>query len=352
MNRIDYRRQASSSSDRMSTSIQTQPCPRPPRSRLARSSLAGLALVVAVVPLTGCKPVGSDADRPASRPRVALVMKSLANEFFLTMENGAKAHQKANADQYDLITNGIKDEQDVGRQVELVEQMIAQRVNALVIAPADSKALVPICRKAQQAGIIVINIDNQFDGTVLEREGVRFPFVGPDNRKGARLVGEYLAGHLQPGDPVAILEGAPNAFNGIQRKLGFEDAMNAAGMRIVSSQSGFWETDRANRVAAAILTEHPNLKAFLCANDSMALGVVAALRAAGRQEQVLVVGYDNIAAVQQLLREGRMLATADQHADKLAVFGIEYALEMLRTGSSPADRETPVDLVTAETLAR
>ena len=146
---------------------------------------------------------------------------------------------------------------------------------------------------------------------------------------------------------MAIIEGAPNAFNGQQRKLGFEDAMKAAGMNIVSSQSGYWETDKANQVVAAMITEHPDLKAMLCANDSMALGAVAALRAAGKLGQVLVVGYDNIAAVQQLLKEGKVLATADQHADQLAVFGIEYALEMLKTKATPADRETPVDLVTA-----
>jgi ribose transport system substrate-binding protein len=294
----------------------------------------------------GCR----QGDPVSPRPRIALIMKSLANEFFLTMENGARAHQRAHADQYELLANGIKDELDVARQIDLVEQMIAQRVDAIVIAPADSKALVPVCKKAQQAGIRVVNIDNRFDAAVLQQSGVHFPFVGPDNRKGARMVGEYLARHLQPGDEVAIIEGAPNAFNAIQRKLGFEDAMKAAGMRIVSSQSGYWETDRANKVAAAILTEHPNLKAFLCANDSMALGVVAALRAAGKLDRVKVVGYDNIAAIRQLIKEGRVLATADQHADQLAVFGIEYALEMLRTGAPPANRETPVDLITAESL--
>ena len=92
------------------------------------------------------------------------------------------------------------------------------------------------------------------------------------------------------------------------------------------------------------------MKAVLCANDSMALGAVAALRAAGKQTQVLVVGYDNIGAVQQLVREGKILATADQHADRLAIFGIEYALETLKTKSTTADRETPVDLVMAASL--
>lgn len=310
------------------------------------------ALAVAGLFLTGCKPETTGPAQPATqgKPRIALVMKSLANEFFLTMENGAKAHQKAHADQYDLIANGIKDELDVSRQIDLVEQMIAQQVSAIVIAPADSKALVPVCLKAQKAGTIVINVDNQFDAGVLAQSGAKFPFVGPDNRTGAKAVGDYLAAKLKAGDQVAIIEGAPNAFNAVQRKLGFEDAMKAGGMRIVSSQSGYWETEKANQVAAAVLTENPDLKAFLCANDSMALGAVAALRAAGKLDQVLVVGYDNIAAVKELLREGRVLATADQHADQLAVFGIEYALEMLKTKAAPADRETPVELVTAESL--
>lgn len=310
------------------------------------AAAAGLAALL----FTGCKPATAPPGSPGGKPRVALVMKSLANEFFLTMENGARAHQKQHADRYDLIANGIKDELDVGRQVELVEQMIAQKVDAVVIAPADSKALVPVCKKAQQAGVIVINIDNQFDAGVLAQAGVKFPFVGPDNRKGAKAVGGHLAGRLKAGDKVAIIEGAPNAFNAVQRKLGFEDAMKEVGATVVSSQSGFWETDKANQVASAVISEHPDLKAFLCANDSMALGAVAALRAAGKLDQVLVVGYDNIAAVKQLLHEGRVLATADQRADQLAVFGIEYALEMLQTKAAPADRETPVVLVTKETL--
>lgn len=103
----------------------------------------------------------------------------------------------------------------------------------------------------------------------------------------------------------------------------------------------------ANQLAAALLSEHPDLRALLCANDSMALGAVAAVRAAGRDGQVLVAGFDNISAVHQLVREGRMVATADQHGDQLAIYGIEYALEMLAKRASPSDRETPVDLVTA-----
>jgi ribose transport system substrate-binding protein len=306
-----------------------------------RSQFVCLGLLAVV--LAGC------GTKEPARPRVALIMKSLANEFFLTMENGARGHEKAHAREYELIANGIKDELDVATQIGLVEQMMAQRVDAIVIAPADSKALVAVCKQALDAGIVVVNIDNRFDAEVLADKKVAIPFVGPDNRKGAKLVGDYVTKRLQQGDPVVIIEGAPNAFNAVQRKLGFEDAMRAAGNKVISSQSGYWETDKANQVVSALITEHPELKAVLCSNDSMALGAVAALRAAGKSDKVLVVGYDNISAVQQLLKEGKILATADQHADQLAVFGIQYALEMLQKKTSPADRETPVDLITAET---
>ncbi len=302
-----------------------------------------LAAVTALI-LAGA---GCRKSEPAStRPRIALVMKSLANEFFSTMAEGARRHHAAHANEYDLIVNGIKNETDLAEQVDLVDQMIARKVNAIVIAPADSKALVTVLKRARDAGILVVNIDNKLDAGVLKQAGLSIPFVGPDNRAGARKVGEALAKHLKRGDKVAIIEGIPTAFNGQQRRLGFEDAMKAAGMDIVSVQSGEWEMDKANNVAAAMLSAHPDLKAILCANDNMALGAVAAIQAAGRTGKVLVVGFDNIAAIHPLLADGRVVATADQHADQLAVFGIETALNILSGKAPPADRTTAVDLVT------
>ena len=286
-----------------------------------------------------------------SRPVIALVMKSLANEFFQTMEQGARRHQASHADRYELISAGIKDEQDVARQIAIVDQMIARRVSAIVLAPADSKALVGVAKKAADAGIVVVNIDNRLDREALADRRLAVPFVGPDNRKGAAAVAAYVAKRLKAGDPIAILEGAPNAFNGIERKRGFEDAAKAGGLTIARSQTAQWETVRANQIVSALVSERADIKAILCANDSMALGAVAALKAAGRGRDVLVAGFDNITAVQGLVKSGDIIATADQHGDQLAVYGIEFALERLRTPSAPlADRETPVDLITAETL--
>ncbi|MFO0905595.1 MAG: sugar ABC transporter substrate-binding protein [Pirellulales bacterium] len=288
---------------------------------------------------TGAKPTNG------KRPVVALVMKSLANEFFQTMAEGAKRHQAAHGDQYELVVNGIKNETDLGEQVAIVEQMVARNVDAIVIAPADSKALVPALRRAQEAGVLVINIDNKLDDAALADAQLKAPFVGPDNRAGARAVGEALAKRLKAGDKVAILEGVPTAFNSQQRRQGFEDAAKAAQWEIVSVQSGSWETDKANAIAAALLTEHPDLKALMCANDSMALGAVAAAAAANRTAEVAVVGFDNIAAVRPLLDEGKLVATADQHGDQLAVYGIEAALQVLAGKQAAENQTTAVDVV-------
>jgi ribose transport system substrate-binding protein len=311
---------------------------------LAASMLAAAAGCGSGEPEPGPTPTAS-SPAAAGKPRIALVMKSLANEFFAQMAEGAKKHQEAHADDFDLIINGIKDERDLARQVAIMDDLIAQGVSAIVIAPADSRALVSACKRAQEAGIVVVNIDNKLEDAVLAEQQVKIPFVGPDNRAGAKMVGDFAASKLKAGDPVAIVEGLKTAFNGQQRLLGFQDAVKAAGLTIVDSQSAQWEIDQANRVASAMLSEHPQIKALLCCNDSMALGALAAVKAAGRSGQVRIVGYDGISAVRAAIEEGSILATADQHADQLAVFGIDYALQALKTKEPPADKTTPVDLV-------
>jgi ribose transport system substrate-binding protein len=308
--------------------------------------IAAAALIMAGCG-TGREPARGAGRAATELPRIALIMKSLANEFFVTMAEGATAHQAANSGTYTLIVNGIRNESDLAQQVALVEQMMAQGVDAIVIAPADSRALVPVLRKALRQKIVVVNIDNKLDESTLQQAGIDVPFVGPDNRAGARTVGATLAKRLQRGDQVAILEGIPTAFNAEQRRLGFEDAMREAGIDVVAVQSAHWEQDEANTVSAAMLREHPALRAILASNDNMAVGAAAAVRQSGKTGQVYVVGFDNIAAVHQLLQDGRVLATADQHADRLAIYGIEHALRILRGEARPQDLQTPVDLIAA-----
>jgi len=150
--------------------------------------------------------------------------------------------------------------------------------------------------------------------------GIRVPFVGPDNREGARSVGEYLATILSAGDEVAIIGGISTAYNAQQRQAGFEDAMAGVGANVVSVQDGNWHQAKASTIASAMISEYPDLKALLCSNDNMAIGAVAAVRQAGKTGEILVIGFDNISATHELLRNGDMLATADQYGSQLAIY--------------------------------
>ncbi len=319
------------------------------RIRYNRNLIFGLLLTAVLSACGSEKEAEDESSTPKSQPvRVALIMKSLANEYFINMMEGAKAHQLENAEKYELIVNGTKNESDLAQQVSLVEQMMAAQVDILVLAPVNSKGMLPVVKRAIDQGIVVVNIDNRFDQGLLQQMGMSVPFVGPADRAGAKLVGQEVAKYLKAGDEVAIIGGLPGAYNAQQRQAGFEDAMAESGLNIISIQSADWESAKSATVAAAMLSEKPNLKALLCSNDSMALGAVAAVRQAGRTGDVLVVGFDNLSAANDLVQSGELLATIDQHGDELAVYGIEYALQILHSGIIPENIITPVDLIVAK----
>tara|TARA_B100000519_G_scaffold33195_1_gene23159 strand:- start:72 stop:1028 length:957 start_codon:yes stop_codon:yes gene_type:complete len=316
-------------------------------------STKAISLVLLFVFLLSCDSQESGRSsvdaRDDERPVIALVMKSLANEFFVNMANGAERHQAERAD-YELIINGIRNESDLAQQVALVDQMISRSVDAIVIAPADSQALVPALARASTAGIVVINIDNRLEPEILEEYDLSIPFIGPSNRAGAKMVGDFALQSVASGSKVAILEGITSAVNSIERRSGFEEAITDAGMDLVTLQSAEWDQTKAAQVMAGILSQYPDLDVILAANDNMALGAASAVGMARREKGIVIAGFDNISAVHPLIEAGTVIATVDQFGDQLAVFGIEYAIEALESGAELEDRETLLELVTAETL--
>ena len=201
--------------------------------------------------------------------------------------------------------------------------MIGLGVDAIVITPADSKALVPALARARTSGIHVVNIDNRLDREVLAEFDLVIPFIGPDNRKGARDVAMVALERYPDGANAVVLEGVTSAFNAIERRIGFEEAITTVGGNLITSQSAAWDQTKAAEVTAAILVRHPDVQVILAANDNMALGAAAAVAFAELDHEATIAGFDNISAVHPLLRDGRILATVEQYGDRFAVNGIE-----------------------------
>jgi ribose transport system substrate-binding protein len=281
------------------------------------------------------------------KPVVGLVMKSLANEFFQNMLVGAEAHAEKRGD-YELRAVGMQNETDFESQINAVETFITQGVDAIVIAPADSKAMVRPIMRAIKAGIVVVNFDVSLDADAKAAQGLELAFVGPDNRGGAKMAGDALGQHLGEGAKVVIIEGNPGADNATERRIGFENSVAEYKLDLLDSRTAHWETEEANQVFATMLTAHPDLQGVMAANDSMAIGVVKALENAGRDD-IVVVGFDNIPAVGPMIADGRMLATVDQFGQLMAADAIDLALEVL-AGGPPLEGwvKTDIKLVTSE----
>ncbi|MGA2493412.1 MAG: sugar ABC transporter substrate-binding protein [Roseiarcus sp.] len=286
----------------------------------------------------------------AGKPKIGLVMKSLANEFFKQMEAGAEAYAAKNAAKFDFKAVGMKDERDFASQVDAVENFVTQKYDIIVVAPADSKAMVTPLAKAVKAGVAVINIDVELDKDAKKAAGIDLAFFGPDNRAGAKLAGDALAKALGPGGKVVILEGNPEADNAQQRKKGFDDSIAEGKLQLLDSKTAHWETEEANTLMTNFLTQYHDIQGVMAANDSMALGVVKALDSAGKSGTIKVVGFDNIPAVQPLIKGGKMLATVEQYGAQMAALGIDYGLRQLAGEKFTGWVKTDVKLITAADL--
>ncbi len=283
----------------------------------------------------------------SNEKKIALVMKDLFNPFFQKMESGAKAY--AAKKNLDLEVFGIERETDVDRQISIVKRLISGKYGAIVIAPADSKKLIPVCKQAIGQKIAVINIDNPFHKETLEQNKIKIPFVGSDNHKGAAMAGEYIRKKIGNSGEVVILEGIRGVENAELHKKGFTDSITAGSqIKITASETANWHKDEAFSVMTRILQKTKDIKAVLCANDMMAIGAVQALEMAGLAGKVWVGSYDNIEEVRLEMRNKRIHATIEQHPELMGEYGVRLAADAL-AGKPVADyTSTPLDLISYE----
>ncbi|MFZ4791789.1 MAG: substrate-binding domain-containing protein [Candidatus Competibacteraceae bacterium] len=286
-----------------------------------------------------------------NKDKIALVMKALSNPFFFKMEAGAKDYAREN--HLTLEVFGTELETDLAHQASILNNLISRGYGAIVIAPADSRTLDPILKKAVDQGIVVINIDNPLDKTAQAEQGLDIPFVGSDNAKGAALVGDYFRRQLQGRGRLIVIEGIPGAQNGDLRKSGFIQAVTAGGgIEIVDSVSANWQTEDAFAVMSNLLEKHGSVDAVFCANDQMALGVLHALDLRNLTGKVRVGGYDNIEAIRNELRNGRVDATVEQHPELMGRYGVALAAQAMQGKKIPTYQETPLALITHESFGK
>jgi ABC-type sugar transport system substrate-binding protein len=232
-----------------------------------------------------------------------------------------------------------------------MESLISRNIRAVVLAPTDSKKMVPVCKKAVEHGITIVNIDNPLDQTLLDKAGLSIPFVGSDNQTGGALLGRYVKRQLNGHGRVVIIEGVRGVGNAELRKSGFVNAVTQnSSIGIVASEPGNWTTEEAFAVTMKLLQKHPAVDAIFCANDKMALGALQAVDMLGLNDNILIAGYDNIESVRNEIRHKKIHATMEQHPELMGAYGVMLAQKKLNNGALPDKMATPLDIVTWETF--
>jgi ribose transport system substrate-binding protein len=288
------------------------------------------------------------SDTPqAPKYTIALVMKTLTNPFFVEMEKGARQAEKELG--INLIVKTGAQETSVEQQITIIEGLIKDGVDAILIAPADSVQLIPVLKKAQDAGIVIVNIDNQLDPAASEKIGLaNVPFISVNNEQGAYLSAQYISKNVTAPTRAIILEGIPTAKNAQDRKNG---ALRAFGenpnIKVVDSRTAHWKIDEAREVAIALFKLYPDVKLVFCANDMMAFGVIQYLQETGKTD-VQVTAYDALAEAVPMLKNGSLQATIDQQAALQAYTGVQFAIRALKGEKLPPLTLLDVLLVTRE----
>ena len=285
---------------------------------------------------------------PSAKKEIGLIMKTLTNPFFVEMEKGARRAEKELG--IVLKVKTAAQETSIEQQIQLVEDLIAAKVEAIVIAPGDSQRLVPSLKKASDAGIKVVNIDNRLDPETVKQAGMNpIPFLSVDNDAGAYKAGKFLADGVTTPTEAAILEGIRSADNAQQRMQGARRALlENKQIKVVASETANWKIDEAYEVTKSIFAKHPKIKLLFASNDVMAIGALKYLNESGKSS-VKVVGYDALGEAVSEIKAGRMLATIDQQASEQGYQGVALALRLTQGSIIPNVTTIDTKLVTAAT---
>ena len=297
---------------------------------------------------TPTQPVVS-APAPVAKKNIGLVMKTLTNPFFVEMEKGARRAEKEL--DINLTVKTAAQETSIEQQIQLVEDLIAARVNAIVIAPGDSQRLVPALKKAWDAGIKIVNIDNRLDPEAVKQAGLpTIPFISVDNEAGAYMAGKFLAEGITQTTQAAILEGIRSADNARQRAQGVRRALQEnKQIMLVASETANWKIDEAHRVTRQLFDKYPKITLLFASNDIMAIGAIKYLKESGKTG-VKVVGYDALDEAIAEIKAGKMAATIDQQAAEQGYQGVALAIRLTQGATVPMVTTIDTRLVTAASL--
>jgi len=289
----------------------------------------------------------SAADLPGKNLKIAVVLKTLANPYWLATQQGIEA--KAKEIGATVTVQAGTDESAIDEQTNMVQTMVGQDFNCFIVAPISNSNLIQPLVTAAKKNIPIVAGD-AFDNDALAAAGVKLAtYVTVRHTDAGKAVAEEMVKRLGGSGKVALIGGLAGHPASIQRLEGFRSG--AAGLEIVQEQAADWDREKALNAADAILRAHPDLKGFYAANDGMALGVQQAVNNAGLAGKVLVFGTDAIDDALNSIEAGQMTGTAAQFPYLMGQIEVEACLAASQGAAIDATTVAPQALITSENIA-
>ncbi len=311
------------------------------------------ALGIAAITMVGCQ-TGSDtggaksgetAGTPGKKMKVGVSIPAADHGWTAGIKYWAEQATKQNPD----IEWVIQDAKEPNEQINGLENMKTQGVDALVILCTESAPITPIAEKLHDAGILIINVDRGFTKPVAD------VFIEGDNKAFGRKSAEFMVKKLGGKGKIAILEGIPSTVNTDRVSAAMAVFKANPGIQVVAQDSGMWNREKAEKVMQNMLVQNPQIDAVWASDDDMALGVETALKAAGRDKSIWILGGAGMKdIVKRVMDKDPMFPSDITYPPSMIGFGIQTAASMLRAGKDNTKKYTPrhvmidVDLITPE----
>jgi erythritol transport system substrate-binding protein len=293
------------------------------------------AAVVFGITTTACSSSSNNAPEPgAGSKRIAIITPSHDNPFF-------KAEAEAAAEQakklgYEVLVNSHDD--DANKQDQLYDVAIARKVSAIVVDNAGADASIAAVDKAKRAGIPSILIDREINTT-----GIAAAQIVSNNYQGAQLGAEEFVKLMGEAGDYFELVGRESDTNASVRSRGYHDVLDKyPGLKMVGRQSANWDQREAFQKTETMIQGNRGIKGVIAGNDTMALGAMAALKAAG-MGHVIVVGFDGSPDAIASIKAQEMRATVLQPAAAIARMAVDQAHQLITKGSTGQPEKQAID---------
>lgn len=267
---------------------------------------------------------------------IYIITPSHSNPFFKAEAEAAAA--KAKELGYEVKT--VSHDDDATKQSELFENAIADKAAAIICDNAGADATVAAVQKARDNNIPTFLIDREINAS-----GIAISQIVANNYQGAKGVAEVFVEAMNEEGKYAELLGKESDTNAGVRSSAFHEVIDQyPDIEMVAQQTANWEQTEAYEKMDTILQSHPDIKGVVCGNDTMAMGAIAAIEAAGLKN-IVVIGVDGSDEAAAEIKAGRMTATALQQAALMAEMAVEQAHDYLTKGTTGLDEKQLVDCI-------